>query len=183
MLALWSLAVDAFVDSSMRPLPYLPLLNPVDLAHVLAALYALVLWRARQAPRRPLVLGLAVLGFVWLNGMLVRTLHHWAGTPMWIDGALHDGTVLTGLTILWATLALMAMLFAARRAPAEVARLVWITGAAMLAVVVAKLFLVDLSSVGAVQRIVSFLGVGLLMLVIGYVSPMPPAASSRSAAR
>jgi uncharacterized membrane protein len=43
--------------------------------------------------------------------------------------------------------------------------------------VVLKLFLVDLSNVGTLPRIVSFLAVGGLMLVIGYVAPMPPAAA------
>jgi uncharacterized membrane protein len=38
------------------------------------------------------------------------------------------------------------------------------------------LFFIDLSNVGGVERIVSFMGVGLLMLVIGYVSPVPPRA-------
>ena len=54
------------------------------------------------------------------------------------------------------------------------ARLLWLTGAALLVVVVIKLFLVDLSSIGTIERIVSFIGVGLLMLVIGYFSPLPP---------
>jgi uncharacterized membrane protein len=43
-----------------------------------------------------------------------------------------------------------------------------------MAVVVGKLFIVDLSQVGTVERIVSFIVVGLLMLVIGYFSPVPP---------
>ena len=43
-----------------------------------------------------------------------------------------------------------------------------------MAVVVGKLFLVDLSGIGTVERIVSFIGVGLLMLVVGYFSPVPP---------
>ena len=42
------------------------------------------------------------------------------------------------------------------------------------AVVVAKLFLIDLSNIGGIERIVSFIGVGILMLVIGYVAPLPP---------
>jgi uncharacterized membrane protein len=50
------------------------------------------------------------------------------------------------------------------------------TGAALLVVVVAKLFLIDLSGVGTIERIVSFVGVGLLMLILGYFSPLPPAA-------
>jgi uncharacterized membrane protein len=48
-------------------------------------------------------------------------------------------------------------------------------GATLLGVVIAKLFLVDLSRVGSIERIVSFLGVGLLMLVLGYLAPLPPA--------
>ena len=44
-----------------------------------------------------------------------------------------------------------------------------------MALVVVKLFFVDLSNVGGIERIVSFMGVGVLMLIIGYVSPVPPA--------
>jgi len=50
----------------------------------------------------------------------------------------------------------------------------WFAGLSLLAVVIAKLFFVDLSTVGSIERIVSFIGVGLLMLVVGYYSPLPP---------
>ena len=50
----------------------------------------------------------------------------------------------------------------------------WIAGAALLAVVVAKLFLVELADHGSVERIVSFIVVGVLMLVVGYFAPIPP---------
>jgi uncharacterized membrane protein len=53
-------------------------------------------------------------------------------------------------------------------------RPIWMTGAGLMAAVVLKLFFIDLSNVGGVERIVSFIGVGLLMLVIGYFSPVPP---------
>ena len=46
--------------------------------------------------------------------------------------------------------------------------------AGLLALVVAKLFIVDLAGTGTIGRIVSFLVVGLLMLLIGYISPLPP---------
>jgi uncharacterized membrane protein len=55
-------------------------------------------------------------------------------------------------------------------------RPLWITGAALLAVVVAKLFFVDLSGQGTLERIVSFVGVGLLLILVGYLAPVPPAA-------
>lgn len=175
LLALWWLLVDGFSDGGMAPLPYLPLLNPIDLGHVAVLLLAWRLQRAGLLPARVLALGAAALGFVWLNALLVRTLHHWAGTPTWTGGALGNGLVQTGLTILWTCLALLTMLFATRRAGPAIARRVWLAGALLLGVVVLKLFFVDLSSIGTLERIVSFLGVGLLMLVIGYVSPMPPA--------
>jgi len=51
-------------------------------------------------------------------------------------------------------------------------------GGALLAVVVVKLFFIDLSGQGTIERIVSFLGVGLLLLVIGYLAPVPPATAT-----
>ena len=176
-LGLWVLAVNVFCDASMAPLPYLPLLNPLDLAHGLVLIYALRLNRDAPTPRVP-VIG-AALVFVWLNGLLIRTLHHWAGTPMWLHGALDAALVQTGLSVLWTLSALVAMLYATRHAPTAQARPIWMAGAALLALVVLKLFLVDLSSLGSLARIVSFMAVGGLMLVIGYVSPLPPASSAK----
>jgi len=54
------------------------------------------------------------------------------------------------------------------------AQALWVIGAGLMGVVVAKLFLIDLSGIGTVERIVSFIGVGLLMLLVGYLSPVPP---------
>jgi uncharacterized membrane protein len=191
LLALWVLVVNAFSDASMAPLPYLPLLNPIDLAHGLIVVYGIRLSRLGRLDTSPAVnaqrshfatkpWGIAVtaaIAFWWLNSLLIRTLHHWAGTSMWWSGALDSALVQTGLTVLWTLSALVTMLYATRKASAERARTLWMVGAALLAVVVLKLFVVDLSNVGTLQRIISFLAVGGLMLVIGYVSPMPPAAA------
>jgi uncharacterized membrane protein len=43
-----------------------------------------------------------------------------------------------------------------------------------MAVVVAKLFLVELAARGSLTRIVSFIVVGLLLLLVGYFAPLPP---------
>ena len=43
----------------------------------------------------------------------------------------------------------------------------------ILGVTVVKLFLVDLSGIGTVARIVSFIGVGLLILLIAFLAPAP----------
>jgi uncharacterized membrane protein len=39
---------------------------------------------------------------------------------------------------------------------------------------VVKLFVIDLSNAGGGERIVAFVGVGALMLIVGYVAPLPP---------
>lgn len=172
VLGVWVLGANLLSDGSMQPLPYLPLLNPTDLMHGLAALYALRVYRTAN-PSVVRTVGLVAAGllaFVWLNGVLIRSLHHWLGTPMWIDGALNADVVQTGLTMLWTACAFITMVVATRRGE----RRIWVAGAALLAVVVGKLFFVDLSQVGTLARIVSFIGVGGLMLVIGYLSPMPP---------
>jgi uncharacterized membrane protein len=114
----------------------------------------------------------ASLVFIWANAILLRTIHHWTGVPFELGALMSSNVVQTSITIFWTLLALAAMLFATRRAK----RALWITGGVLLCIVVAKLLFVDLSRVATIGRIVSFVGVGILMLIIGYFSPLPPAA-------
>jgi len=79
--------------------------------------------------------------------------------------------VQSSLTIFWALLALATTFFANRKS----LRIVWYAAMTLLALSAVKLFVIDLARVNAVGRIVSAMGVGVLMLVIGYVSPRPPA--------
>lgn len=62
------------------------------------------------------------------------------------------------------------MLLANRRGK----RALWMVGAGLIAVVVGKLFLVELSHAGTIERIVSFIVVGILLLALGYFAPVPP---------
>jgi uncharacterized membrane protein len=119
----------------------------------------------------PVFASLAALAFIWLNGALLRAIHHWAGVPFQLEALLRSTLVETSLSIFWTLLALATMLVATRAR----ARIPWLVAAGLLGVVIVKLFLVDLSHVGTIERIISFVGVGLLMLVIGYFSPLPPA--------
>jgi uncharacterized membrane protein len=180
-LVLWSLYTDAAVSSPSAPLTYLPLLNPLDLMQALVLVVLIRVWQWQRTdeasplaaldPRAALV-GIALVGFLWWNAVLLRSLHLWVGIPYELDAMMQSTLAQSALSLLWALTALATMLAATRIG----ARLLWLTGAALLVVVVAKLFLVDLSSIGTIERIVSFIGVGLLMLVIGYFSPLPPAA-------
>jgi uncharacterized membrane protein len=163
------------------PLPFVPLFNPVDLT-VALALVVLALWlkTVRSASDRPAgaeallgKVGLAaggLLAFVALNGAWLRTAHHWLGVTWSSEALATNSAVQTGLAILWTLLAMGLMLFAHRRA----LRLSWLVGAALLGAVVIKLLLVDLSNAQGWERIVTFMAVGVLMLVIGYLVPLPP---------
>ncbi|MDH5538733.1 MAG: DUF2339 domain-containing protein [Rhizobacter sp.] len=174
-LLLWTLLANIDSTGSARPLPYLPLLNPLDIGIGVALAAAWFWWRSDAAAgivaHRPR-LGVAVLGmcgFVWLNAMLIRAFHHHGGVPFRFDAWADSLAVQTGLTLLWSVTALVLMWLSARRTM----RAPWLVGAVLLGAVVLKLLLVDLSGTGTVTRIVSFIGVGVLMLVIGYVAPLP----------
>lgn len=184
LLWLWSL-VSVMSDGNAAPLPYVPLVNPLDVAQALA-LFAVGLWVRRltaQAllpdPRDVDVAGLrltevlaAATLFLWLNAVLLRTLHHWAGVPYTLSGLGNSTLVQASLSVFWAALALVVMVTATRRA----ARTLWVIGGVLLGATVVKLFLLDLSFVKGVERIVAFLGIGVLLLLIGYFSPLPPKA-------
>ena len=120
---------------------------------------------------RTIVLVICGLGaFVTVSSMLVRGFASVWGTPTWEQGAWSVSMVQTGLTILWTVIAMVLMFLANKKS----IRLVWFAGIALLTMVVAKLVLIDMSNTSAVLRVVSFIGAGLLMLVIGYLAPLPP---------
>ncbi|MDQ7083665.1 MAG: DUF2339 domain-containing protein [Sulfurovum sp.] len=85
--------------------------------------------------------------------------------PLWNDSYLQ-----TGLSILWSIIAIVIMLLSKRYAN----RPLWLGGFGLLLIVVLKLFFVELAHSGSLERIVSFLVVGSLLLVIGYFVPLPP---------
>lgn len=180
LLWLWSLA-SAASDGNAAPLFYLPLLNPLDVAQVLVFL-AIALWMRRVAlqklVREPMVIGYAVGAtlFIWANAVLLRTLHHWMHVPYTLANLGNSMLVQASLSMFWTVLALAVMVFATRRA----SRALWFTGGALLGVTVVKLFLFDLSRVTGVERIVSFIAIGVLLLLIGYLSPLPPKASTEA---
>ena len=170
---LWSLLSSAN-PSNVAPWIYLPLANPVDLAQIATLLALRAWWRADAAPdvdsmRRGAVLA-AIIGFAWLNCILLRSVHHWLGVPYELDDMFRSVVVQSALSILWTMTALVLMVLATRRAQ----RPLWLAGAVLLTMVVGKLFLLDLANSGTVERIVSFLGVGVLLMIIGYAAPVPP---------
>ena len=173
-LVVWFFAVNLLSPGDPSPLPYVPLANPLDVTLALA-LWASATWAKRfeTLPERALVQWVGAGLFVALNGVVLRTAHHWIDVPWRWSSLLASKPLQAALTLTWTLTALTAMVAATRRRR----RLLWMLGAGLLAAVVAKLFLVDLSNLSGLPRVVAFLGAGVLLLVIGFVSPLPPAAS------
>jgi uncharacterized membrane protein len=175
----WTAYANFTSSGNPDPLPYVPLLNPLDLAQIFVFLALMTWWRTLKGQEiadvalwpptlSRLLMGGA--GFLFANGVLLRTIHHWTGIPYQLETMLRSDLVQVALSIFWTVLALVAMITATRRG----LRVLWSCGAALMGVVVIKLFLMDLAKVGGVERIVLFIAVGVLMLVIGYFSPLPP---------
>lgn len=187
----WAIFTNFTYDGVIWGLPYFPLFNLYDVTLWLVVFYSLGVYLLRQPygrqsrnllsaiPKNDMLLIILALIGLWIgSSMLVRTLHAFIGTPLW-TGGLYDVTggawnseqVQTGLTILWTLIALVATIIASRYGQ----RTLWFMGIGLLGVVVLKLVLVDLSQTEAIWRVISFLGAGSLILVIGYLAPLPPA--------
>jgi uncharacterized membrane protein len=160
------------------PLPYIPLLNPLDVLSIIAVAltsYALQLeqqserWKLGENSRAPQIF-LGSIALLLSTIAVVRIVHHTTGVA-WNPNALMNSVgVQSTLSIYWAILGLSGMVLGAKRAK----RSVWMAGAGLMVVVVLKLFVIDLGNTGTVARIVSFLGVGVMLLIVGYFSPVPP---------
>lgn len=171
----WFWLANSFSDGTARPLPYVPLISPLDLG-LLFALFGVYLWSRSVAPQRGARVELIAEGvaglslFAFFTALVMRAAHHWGGVPFQVDALLESMLVQASLSIVWTLVALGLMIGGHLRHRREV----WLIGAALIAVVVAKLFFVELSNRGGLARIVSFIGVGGLLLVVGYFAPLPP---------
>jgi len=185
---LWVVVTNWSYDGVIWNLPYFPLLNLYDISLWLVVIYGLsTVYLSYKDPQntsapqgndvnikvlnpKPMLIILGLVSFWVISSMLIRSLHAFIGTPLWDTGAWDSEQVQTGLTILWTLIALIATIIASR----QLKRTPWFMGIGLLGVVVLKLVLVDLSQTEAIWRVLSFLVAGSLILLIGYLAPLPP---------
>ena len=178
LMLLWFWLANTYSDGAADPLPYIPLLNPLEVG-LLFALLGVGVWMRQAGPQfgfSERATGLAVQGvsglslFFLATAMVFRIVHHWLGVPYAIEPLLASMEAQAGLSLIWTSIALGLMISGHRRGRREL----WLIGAALIGLVVTKLFFVELGNRGGLERIVSFIGVGVLLLVIGYFAPLPP---------
>lgn len=160
------------------PLPWVPLLNPLELAQLaVLALAARWLWvgPAPSGVRSLRVPLLAIAGFILLTSTTLHTVHHWGAVP-WNDALWSSTLAQTSLTVVWSVLGVISWVWGSRRGQ----RILWLVGAVLMGVVLAKLVLIDRQHLGNLLGISSFIAYGLLCTVVGYLAPAPPRAPEPS---
>jgi uncharacterized membrane protein len=189
-MSLWSF-VALIAEGKSGPLPWIPLLNPMDIMMVIVIISLFKWWQTIsdnfaliiiQSPQNKLfnqrlfTISIAALGFLWLNFTLFRMAHHWFDIPYQIHTLYNSNLVQTAVSILWALSGVLLTLYASRKN----IRILWLTGAVLLGLVVLKLFVIDLSALGSLGRVISFLVVGVLLTSIGYFAPLPDRSDSNN---
>ncbi len=151
------------------PLPFVPLLNPLEIAQFggLILLFQL----ARQYGVKNGTMGwLGLLLFVVVTWMMLRGVHHLAAIAWSADSLLYSRIGQATLSVGWTTLAVIAWVsgsLSGRRG-------LWMAGAVMLGVVLCKLLIIDRTFLSTLAGIVSFLAFGLLSILVGFLAPAPP---------
>ena len=158
----------------VEPLFYIPALNPLDVVQGLMTIMAIAAFdklskQGIKFSADVLKIALAIFSFIWLNVILLRSINAWVGIPYEQVALFSSSLVQTSISIFWTILGLTGTIYASKIG----SRKTWIYAAALLGVVVLKLFMVDLDNSSSIERIVSFLVVGLLLLIVGYFSPLP----------
>jgi len=176
------LAGALFSVGQATPLPWLVLANPLTLS-VFAILVGLIFYRDSfinllKIPVRNYWY-LALLGylFAYSNTEIMRAVHYYAAVDWNIAAQLKSSITQTAFSIFWTIIGLVGTMLASKKQW----RNLWIGCAGLLAIVVLKLFIADMAAINTIERIISFIVVGLLLVVIGYFSPLPPKRSEQQA--
>lgn len=163
---LYSFSFDGSVEFG-----YIPLLNPVDIL-TSGGFFLFYKWIGMQEAKMYKSFMSFFVGMILLfsSVVLARSIHSFIGVEYDIVELLNNMVFQMALSILWSLIALSVIMGAKKLQN----RVLWIVGASLMGIVVMKLFLVELSQSGSIERIVSFIVVGVLLLLIGYFAPLPP---------
>lgn len=173
VLLLLNFVYCCWLEPDISPLPFIPLLNPLDVWQL--AIIATVGFWWKQHPRQSLWVPNQNMGwmfllgtiFLWMNIFLLRVIHVVAGVDFNETALFQSDLVQTCLSIFWAITGIVIFLLAKNFSHKQL----WMLGVGLFAVVVLKLFLIDLANSGTIERIVSFIVVGLVLLGVGYIKP------------
>ncbi len=173
--------------------PYIPIINPLDESAIFSLIMfcvwlklAMNYWQIENKTTNlanfkiPLpnliVILLLTLTFLWANSIVLRCLSQtfdisWSTFNLW-----HNNIVQMTLSLLWMLSAVILIAIGHRYS----LRKIWFCGQLMQIIVIIKLIFVDIREIDGLLRAFAFIGVALLMLLIGYFAPLPPKQNDES---
>lgn len=157
-ILLATLADDPWVWQSVSSRPIFNLALPAFAGPALLGWFASRYYE--PALRKAAGIFAALAGFVWVS---LEIRHLWQGS-LRLDGAVATGELYT-YSVVWLLLAAGAILLGSWRGWHNCYR----GGMALLALVIVKLFMVDMSDLEGLLRVASFMGLGLALLAIAYL--------------
>lgn len=163
--------IGQFMPGNATPLAWVPVLNPLEL--FLIAALAIGVWVLREREARGKGKNgwslWAAAALLTLTMSVLRACHHLAQLP-WSPDLLSERIAQTSLTVAWCVAGVITWILGSRRHN----RPLWWIGAGLLGVVLLKLLLVDRQFLGNIAGIISFVAVGLLLIIVGRFAPTPP---------
>ena len=173
--------------------PYIPIVNPLEESAIFS-LIMLCVWLKLtinylqienkttnfanfKVPLPNLILILlVVLTFLWANSIVLRCLSQtfditWSTFTLW-----HNNIVQMTASLLWMLSAVILIAIGHRYS----LRKIWFCGQLIQIIVIIKLIFVDIREIDGLLRAFAFIGVALLMLLIGYLAPLPPKQNNES---
>ncbi len=170
--AAWFAISNIGYAGSGSGLPYLPVLNPLDLV-MLLSLFSIYQWITHTQTAevtQKLSYTLPAAAFLWVSTLAARLAHNWGGVPFNWQILAHNPMMHALLSVIWTLVSIVLMIYASRQS----SRKIWFVGFGLLAIVGAKLMLVDLRNTGTITWTASLFGIALLVIAASYFSPAPP---------
>ncbi|TWB12949.1 putative membrane protein [Nitrospirillum amazonense] len=151
---------------AVEPVGPWPVFNLLLLVYALPALlFGLAAWRREAGlARRALVILVLVLAFTWVS-LEVRQAFHGSTLTLWAHGGERTDAEWYSYSAAWLAFALVLLTLGVRTRRADLRY----ASLAVLLVTVLKVFLSDMADLTGLLRILSFLGLGLCLMGIGYV--------------
>ncbi|MBY6204272.1 DUF2339 domain-containing protein [Halomonas denitrificans] len=137
-----------------------PVFNLLTLALGLPIVLGVLFARFYESAKKPAALFIGIAGFVFVS---FQVRHLWQGTVS-LQTSTPAGELYT-YSVVWLLMAVGAMLLAGMRQWPSLYR----GGLVLLAVVILKIFLIDLSDLDGLLRVASFMGLGLALVGISFL--------------
>lgn len=170
-----TLTAEAFVE----PLPYIPLLNPLDLGAALGCLALWFWWQktitlhnkncAKQLFATPGIVLICLMAFIVGHGVILRAVTALAYNSIYVLDAFPQQLAQICITLYWGACGFTLMLTGSKLKM----RRLWICGALLMLAAAIKTVAVDTSSAATLAKVAVYFGMGVLYICTGYFIPVP----------